>query len=103
MNKNSKTWDSLSALALDLKRVSQGLQRGSASMADRFIQEVLKRKSELDTKNLKPYMQKLIKRMEDSLKGNDNQKKAEDCLMYSTLFENAVLKDKGFPGYSVFL
>ena len=82
----------LSALALDLKRVSLGLYRGSSSMADRFMQEALKRKNELDINSLKPYMQKLITEMEDSLKGTDNQKKAEDCLMYSTLFQNAALK-----------
>lgn len=96
MNKNSKTLNSLAALALDLKRISLGLQRGSYSMTERFIQEALKRKNELDIGSLKPYIQKLIVRMEDSLKASDNQKKAEDALMYSTLFQNAALRKKRF-------
>ena len=82
----------LESLAMDLKRIALGLQRGSISMAERFIKEALKRKNELDIKSLKPYVQKLIGRMEDSLKGKDHQKKAEDALMYSTLFQNAALK-----------
>ena len=82
----------LESLAMDLKRIALGLQRGSISMAERFIKEALKRKNELDIKSLKPYVQKLIGRMEDSLKGKDPQKKAEDALMYSTLFQNAALK-----------
>ena len=79
---------------MDLKRVALGLQRGSISMAERFIEEALKRKNELNTKSLNPYVQKLIGRMVESLKSKDNQKKAEDTLMYSTLFQNAALNIK---------
>ncbi len=84
----------LESLAMDLKRVALGLQRGSISMAERFIEEALKRKNELNTKSLNPYVQKLIGRMVESLKSKDNQKKAEDTLMYSTLFQNAALNIK---------
>lgn len=77
---------------MDLKRVALGLHRGSISMAERFMEEALKRKRELDIKSLKPYLQKLIFKMEDSLKHNDNERKSEDALMYSTLFQNASLK-----------
>jgi len=78
---------------MDLKRVALGLHQGSLSMAERFIEEAIKRKSELDIKSLKPYIQKLISRMDESLKSNDTQKKAEDALMYSALFQNAALKN----------
>lgn len=84
----------LESLAMDLRRVALGLQRGSISMAERFIKEALKRKNELDIKSLKPYVQKLINKMEDSLKSKDNHNKAEDYLMYSTLFQNVALKRK---------
>ena len=82
----------LESLAMDLRRVALGLHRGSISMSERFMEEALKRKRELDIKSLKPYVQKLIFRMEDSLKDTDKQKKAEDALMYSTLFQNIALK-----------
>lgn len=82
----------LESLAMDLKRIALGLQRGSISMTERFIEEALKRKNELDIGSLEPYVQKLISGMDESLKNSDNQKKAEDALMYSTLFQNASLK-----------
>jgi len=82
----------LESLAMDLKRVALGFHRGSMSVAERFIKEALKRKGELDVKSLEPYVQKLIFKMEKSLKDSDNQKRAEDALMYSTLFQNAALK-----------
>lgn len=82
----------LESLSMDLKRVALGLHRGSISMAERFMEEALRRKKEFDMKGLEPYVQKLIFRMEHSLKDKDNQKKAEDALMYSTLFQNAAQK-----------
>ena len=78
----------LGALAMDLKRVALGYFRGSNSMAERFFQEALKRKDELDNKNLKPYLVKLLKDM-DSIKTEDGEKAAEDALFYSTIFQNA--------------
>lgn len=91
---NSKTLDSLGALALDLKRVSLGLQRGSTIMAERFAKEAIARKEELENVNLKPYLRKLLSRMDDILKQKDHKKLAEDALMCSTLFQNAALKKK---------
>lgn len=91
---DSKTLDSLGALALDLKRVSLGLQGGSNSMAERFIKEARARKKELENVRLKPYLRKLLSRIDDMLMQNDHKKLAEDALMYSTLFQNASLKKK---------
>ena len=81
----------LSSLAMDLKRVALGYHRGSIQMADRFLQEALKRKRELDLKNIKPYIKKLLEKIDGLKIGNDKQKIAEDALMYSTLFQNASL------------
>ncbi len=89
MNNN---YIALSSLAMDLDRVSSGLYRKSYKMAAKFTQEALKRKREVDKKQLKPYVLRLLDRMEEVLKATDDERKAEDVLMYSTLFQNAALK-----------
>ncbi len=71
----------LESLASDLKRVALGLQRGSNIMAQRFLSEALERKREAKSKDLAPYMKKLLKRLNNDLN-------AEDALMYSTLIQN---------------
>ena len=76
MKRNSKTLNSLSALALDLKRISLGLQRGSVFMAERFMQEAIARKKELNDADLDKYLLKLLDKMEESFKVSDNSKKA---------------------------
>jgi len=81
----------LGALSMDLKRVALGYFRGSKPMAERFFQEALKRKSELDNKNLKPYLIKLLDKIE-SIKNESTDKSAEDALLYSTIFQNASVK-----------
>ena len=78
----------LSSLAMDLKRVAVGLHRGSQKMAERFSEEALARKKELNLRRVQPYLVKLLHDMETSLAGKDNQKKSEDALMYSTLLQN---------------
>lgn len=78
----------LSSLALDLKRVALGLHRGSQNMAAKFSEEALKRKSELDSNSVDPYLVKLLNNMENSLAAVDDQRRAEDALMYSTLLQN---------------
>ena len=78
----------LGALALDLKRVALGYFRGSDDMAERFLIEALKRKSELDDKNLKPYLVNLLGKIEN-LKKEKRDRAAEDALLYSTIFQNA--------------
>lgn len=84
----------LSSLAMDLDRVAIGLHRNSNIMAQRFIQEARKRKKEIDTTTIKPYISELLEKMEYSFQSTDSKKKAEDALMYSTLFKNASLELK---------
>lgn len=81
----------LESLASDSKRVCLGLERGSLGMAKRFAEEALARKSEIDIEKVDVYIAKLLKRMEKDLRSSDDQKKAEDALMYSTLFQNYTL------------
>ena len=80
----------LGALALDLKRVAIGYFRGSNIMADRFYEEALKRREELDNKSLKPYLVYFLNKL-DNLKTQDKTKVAEDALLYSTIFQNAAV------------
>lgn len=80
----------LAALASDLKRITLGLQRKSFTMARRFEQEALKRKAEIDTRDLAPYMQSLLSKLEKTLSNNDQEKKAEDALLFSILIQNYV-------------
>ena len=60
-------------------------------MADRFLAEALARRNEADSLELKPYLIKLLKKLEKLETETDNKQKAEDALMYSTLFQNAAL------------
>lgn len=80
----------LGALALDLKRVAVGYFRGSNIMADKFYEEALKRRRELDNKNLKPYLIEFLNRL-DNLNKEEKKKAAEDALLYSTIFQNAAV------------
>lgn len=84
----------LGALALDLRRVAQGYYRGSKTMAVRFAKEARERKKELQNADLKPYLKKLLSKLEDVLSEKDHKKLAEDALMYSVLFQNAAVKRK---------
>ncbi len=83
----------LGALAMDLDRVSLGYYRGSKKMAEVFAREALKRKDELQSAIVKPYIRKLLKNLESVLSEKDHKKLAEDALMYSTLFQNAALRE----------
>lgn len=78
----------LGALAMDLKRIALGYYRGSSIMSERFFQEALKRRKEIDDKSLKPYLVKLLNNMEN-IKKEKNEKAADDALFYSTIFQNA--------------
>lgn len=78
----------LGALALDLKRVAVGLNRGSVVMAERFLQEAVKRKNEIDIASIKPYLSTFLKKI-DNIKKDGGQKSAEEALMYSIIFQNA--------------
>ncbi len=78
----------LESLSMDLLRIALGLKRGSYKMAERFSEEALRRKEEVNEKEIKPYLQQTLIRMEDALLASDIEKKAEDALMYSTVIRN---------------
>ena len=78
----------IESLAMDLKRVAIGYFRGSATMSERFFEEALKRRNEIDSTNLKPYLVKLLNNIEN-LKNEEIKKAADDALLYSTIFQNA--------------
>ncbi len=80
----------LSSLAMDLKRVALGLHRKSYGMADRFFNEAMKRREEVNKSELLPYMKTIINSI-GVLANRDNIHKAEDALMYSTRIQNYVL------------
>ena len=60
-------------------------------MARVFSEEAIKRKDELKSAEVKPYIKKILDTLESVLSQKDHKKIAEDALMYSTLLQNAVL------------
>ena len=76
---------------MDLKRAALGYNRGSLKMANRFLKEALKRKSEIDRSDVKPYVSKLLDKVGKLENEQDAIRIAEDALMYSTLLQNASL------------
>ncbi len=81
----------IESLAMDLKRVAVGLNRGSLGMALRFKQEALKRSQELENEDLEPYLVKILSKTKLIL-SSESERVAEDALMYSTLFQNFAQK-----------
>jgi hypothetical protein len=81
----------MESLAMDLKRVALGLQRGSFGMAKRFKVEALQREAELDTGPVSPYLRLLLDKSKAVLE-SDDERVAEDALMYSVLFQNLAQK-----------
>ena len=71
----------LESLASDLKRVALGLHRGSDTMAQRFLNEALKRREEVEIEQVAPYMKTLLNKLHDKTN-------ADEALMYSTLIQN---------------
>lgn len=76
----------LQAMALDLKRVAIGYHSGSTKMADIFLQEVLKLEQQLDIESLSPTIKKLVTYVELLPNEKNVNKRAENALLYSTLF-----------------
>ncbi|MFZ2199384.1 MAG: hypothetical protein WAV40_01175 [Microgenomates group bacterium] len=73
----------LESLSMDLLRASLGRYRGSHKMAERFITE-----SERWIAELKDFRNKdILQQIRQCLSRNDNRQ-AEDLLMYSTLIRN---------------
>ena len=84
----------IESLALDLKRVAVGLQRGSTRMAERFKVEALRREDELEKLVSDRYLHVIITGSRKSLLAN-SANTPEDALMYSTLLQN--FTQKHFP------
>lgn len=82
----------LSSLAMDLKRAALGYYKGSLNTGSRFSQEALRRIDEVDTKDVKPHINNILKSIELTLIKPDKKDAAEDLLMYSILIQNYVLK-----------
>jgi hypothetical protein len=82
----------LSSLAMDLKRVAQCYFRGSNTVAKRFLEESFLRRKEINKKEIKGYLVKLLSDLDSFKQEKDTQKLAEDALLYSKLFENASIK-----------
>lgn len=74
----------LSALAMDLKRVALGRHNGSLATVRVFENEVMKRKAEIDQKQLSPYLRKIVEKIEIDIS-------SEEALMFSTIIQNYVL------------
>lgn len=72
----------LQSIASDLKRIALSLHRGSPTTAARFAREVIRRRTELDTSSLAPYIQKLVSRLEQAVAD------PETALMSSTILQN---------------
>lgn len=87
----NQTFVSLSSLSMDLERVAMGYQRGSISMAERFMNEALNRRDEIDKSTVRPYIRKILITLDKLAREKDTVRKAEDALMYSILFQNASL------------
>lgn len=81
----------LESLSMDLKRVAIGNHRKSFTMADRFLEEALKRKKEIDMSSIKKYMQNVLENIE-KMKGKNSEEISEQSLMYSTLIQNYTQK-----------
>ena len=77
----------LSSLAMDLKRAASAFWRGSTGVAQRFLDESLERKEEVDLKRVDSHIVNIL----EDIKTN---KDAEDLLMYSTLIQNYVRKNE---------
>ena len=78
----------IGAMAMDLKRVALGIHNNSEEVAKRFFKEALKRKEEIQEKDIKPYLLTFVNKLPKLFKQTDNEKIAEDALMLSTIFQN---------------
>ena len=77
----------IQSMAMDLKRVSIGLQRDSIVMAERFLTEAQKREKEITHSRCPDYISNILKKIK-LLKLENHLKNAEDAQMYSTLLQN---------------
>ena len=80
----------LLSLSLDLKRITESIQRKS-SAANIFNSEAKKWLKESKNTN-DEYLKKLLTKIEETLELKNDLKKAEDCLMCSVLIQNRALQ-----------
>ena len=85
----------IESLSMDLLRVALGYHRGSTKMAERFLEEALKRSSEVDKAEIKPYFVRVLNRIPNALSEVNLEKRAEDALMYSIICKNYARKFLG--------
>lgn len=79
----------LESLAMDMKRVAIGYNRNSTHMAQRFYEEALKRKQEIDVKSVKPYVRNILDKI-GKLKDQPQNHIADNALLYSILLQNYI-------------
>ncbi|EKE21149.1 MAG: hypothetical protein ACD_7C00334G0003 [uncultured bacterium] len=77
----------LESMAMDLKRAALGYHNNSLKMAERFREEALVRKREINLKEVKPYLRLILQKTEKI-----NKNSSEDALMLSTLIQNYTRK-----------
>ena len=75
----------LESMAMDLKRVALGYHNNSLKMAERFKEEAIERKKEIDLREVKPYLRLILNKTE---KINS----PDDALMCSILIQNYARK-----------
>ncbi len=78
----------IESLAMDLRRVAQSYYRGSNNVGYRFSQEALKRVSEVNMNEVKPYIKVLLLNLDSDLNQQNTISIAESSLLSSTLFQN---------------
>ncbi len=83
----------LQSLSSDLKRVALSIQRNSLKNAERFQEEAFKwlQESKNSSSKNNDSIKKILGKVESCLAQNNDLKKAEDLLMYSTLIQNRTL------------
>lgn len=82
----------IESLSMDLMRVALGYHRGSTKMAERFLEEALKRSSEINKSEVKPYFVGVLNKIPSVLSEKDLNKRAEEALMYSIICKNYARK-----------
>lgn len=79
----------LLSLSVDLKRICTAIQRDSSAVVKFNSQAKSWLNSAKSTDDKK--LQKLLEKVERTLKMQNNPEKAEDCLMYSFLIQNRAM------------
>lgn len=88
------TLQSIADLSLDLRRISQFIQRGSNAAVDRFISEAIKHCRGIDKSSVPPYLRTILSKVEAALLKKDINRLAEDCLTFGTILQNYFVKSR---------